>query len=277
MGKRGVEFLLVQTRSERWIFPKGGVERGLTQAQSAALEAFEEAGVHGRIETAAFARYFTSRPKPAPAATVKGKRDADKSALAEFRVTAYLCEVLRLEPPQESNRHPTWFSAEKAQQYLRKDRAPEFGAELARVVARAVSRIQRLQENVRLAPDHARRDGLQEVRFEAHEGGRFPHDLTKAMLASYILLHRGAPKPAVIEAAVQAQRRKAAKIGAPEGFRRPILRLGAGATSNVETVRNVTAIDRGRRNLLKPGKFLSIKRKFTGKAVAGRLERSWIE
>src|SRR5438270_2298976 len=52
-----IEFLLVQTDAGRWTFPKGNAEPGLTQAQSAALEAFEEAGVHGRIEEAAFARY----------------------------------------------------------------------------------------------------------------------------------------------------------------------------------------------------------------------------
>ena len=39
----GIEFLLVQTRGGRWTFPKGGVEPGLTRAQTAALEAFEEA------------------------------------------------------------------------------------------------------------------------------------------------------------------------------------------------------------------------------------------
>ena len=38
-----IEFLLVQTGKGRWIFPKGGVEPGLTHAQAAALEAFEEA------------------------------------------------------------------------------------------------------------------------------------------------------------------------------------------------------------------------------------------
>ena len=56
--KRGIEFLLIQTRGGRWIFPKGGVESGLTHAQSAALEAFEEAGVHGRMEEIPFTRYF---------------------------------------------------------------------------------------------------------------------------------------------------------------------------------------------------------------------------
>src|SRR5690242_7794641 len=52
-----IEFLLVQTGGGRWIFPKGSAEPGLTNAQAAALEAYEEAGVHGRIEEAPFARY----------------------------------------------------------------------------------------------------------------------------------------------------------------------------------------------------------------------------
>src|ERR1700686_1104789 len=53
-----IEFLLVRTNSGHWTFPKGGAEPGLTHAQVAALEAFEEAGVHGRIEEASFARYI---------------------------------------------------------------------------------------------------------------------------------------------------------------------------------------------------------------------------
>src|SRR6476660_1784817 len=56
-----IEFLLVQTGKGRWIFPKGSVEPGLTHAQAAALEAFEEAGVHGRIEEASFTSYVRRR------------------------------------------------------------------------------------------------------------------------------------------------------------------------------------------------------------------------
>src|SRR6184192_3274430 len=100
----GIEFLLVQTRGGRWTFPKGGVEPGLTHAQAAALEAYEEVGV-----------------------------------------SAHLCEVLRLGPPQEFNRNRTWFSAEKAKRRLREERSPDYGAELARVVDRAVARVQRLR------------------------------------------------------------------------------------------------------------------------------------
>src|SRR5271169_6061781 len=53
----GIEFLLVRTGSGHWTFPKGSAEPGLTHAQAAALEAFEEAGVPGRMEEAWFARY----------------------------------------------------------------------------------------------------------------------------------------------------------------------------------------------------------------------------
>ena len=126
-----IEFLLVQTRKGRWIFPKGNAEPGLTHAQAAALEAFEEAGVHGRMEEASFTRY------------TRRERSEARGSGTESSVIVHLCEVLRLVAPQESDRNPTWFSANKAKRRLQEDRTPEFGAELARVLDRAVSRIQR--------------------------------------------------------------------------------------------------------------------------------------
>src|SRR5262252_11148261 len=68
--KRGIEFLLVETRKGRWTFPKGSAEPGLTHAQAAALEAYEEAGVHGRMEEEPFARYTRRKRGPREAATV---------------------------------------------------------------------------------------------------------------------------------------------------------------------------------------------------------------
>lgn len=144
-----IEFLLVQTGKGRWIFPKGSVEPGLTHAQAAALEAFEEAGVHGRMEEASFTRYLR-----------RGRGDAARSAEKGPAVNAHLCEVLRLVAPQEQDRDPTWFSAEKAKRRLQQDRAPAFGIELARVVDRAMSRIQR-SRNRNAASIH----GLQKVQF----------------------------------------------------------------------------------------------------------------
>jgi 8-oxo-dGTP pyrophosphatase MutT (NUDIX family) len=134
-----IEFLLVQTRKGRWIFPKGGAEPGLTHAQAAALEAFEEAGVHGRMEEASFTRYAQHK---------RGRM----GRVTELSVSAHLCEVLRLVPPPELNRNPTWFSVGKAKRRLRDDRAPDHGANLARVIDRAVIRIQRLRRNACVAP-----------------------------------------------------------------------------------------------------------------------------
>ena len=135
-----IEFLLVRTRKGRWTFPKGGAEPGLTHAQAAALEAFEEAGVHGRMEEASFARYIHRRR-----GSLRGSR------ATELVVSAHLCEVVRLVPPQEINRNPTWFSADKTKRRLRDDRPVDYGLELARVIDRAVSRVQRLRSETRTA------------------------------------------------------------------------------------------------------------------------------
>jgi 8-oxo-dGTP pyrophosphatase MutT (NUDIX family) len=173
MRDEGIEFLLVRTRSSgRWTFPKGSAEPGLTHAQAAALEAFEEAGVHGRIEEASFARYIRRG----------GARKSAKSGKKEVAVYAHLCQVFRLSPPKESKRNRTWFSAEDTKQRLREGRRSDDGAEFARVVDRALTRIQKLRSGTdiayrpqddrvqqdRLRPDAMPKDGLQKVQFEAY-------------------------------------------------------------------------------------------------------------
>ena len=129
MHATGIQFLLVQTRRGRWTFPKGHVEPGLTHAQAAALEAFEEAGVHGRIEEASFARYVDYKHR--------------HSSFASLRVSAHLCEVSRLDAPPEPGRNRTWFSPDRAKQRLRERRKPAHSAPLVRVVDRAVAHIRR--------------------------------------------------------------------------------------------------------------------------------------
>jgi len=129
-SKAGIQFLLVRTRSGRWTFPKGSAEPGLTHAQSAALEAFEEAGVHGRMEEFCFARYVY----------YKGGA-MRKSGSQTLLVRAYLCEVLRLAQPEESGRNPTWFSVAKTKRRLLQDRTPSSSAEMLRIVDVAVARI----------------------------------------------------------------------------------------------------------------------------------------
>lgn len=147
----GVEFLLVRTRKGRWTFPKGGVDAGLTHAQSAALEAYEEAGVHGRIEEVPFTRYSVRKTK-------YGEIDCEEV------IHAHLCEVLRHGPPQELNRNPTWFSSQKAKRQLAQGRTEETAAELGRVVDRAVARVARLPLQTAFV-----NDPLFTVRFEAGE------------------------------------------------------------------------------------------------------------
>lgn len=147
----GVEFLLVRTRRGRWTFPKGGAQSGLTHAQSAALEAFEEAGVHGRIEELAFLRYEL-------------RKLAGDNGDQFIPVHAHLCEVMQLGIPQEAGRDPTWFSSRKAKRRLAEGRTPENAAELARVVDRAVARVRRLPGRSVLA-----NDPLFSVQFEGSE------------------------------------------------------------------------------------------------------------
>jgi 8-oxo-dGTP pyrophosphatase MutT (NUDIX family) len=49
--------LITSLNSKRWILPKGWPEEGLTPAQSAAREAFEEAGVIGEIAQSPLGAY----------------------------------------------------------------------------------------------------------------------------------------------------------------------------------------------------------------------------
>ncbi len=189
--RSGIEFLLVQTRGGRWTFPKGGIEPGLTHAQAAALEAFEEAGVHGRMEESSFTHY-TRRKR----ADIRG---SSRSPKRELVVNAHLCEVLRLGPPQESNRNPTWFSAQRAKRRLQEDRKPEVGAELARVVELAIARIQQLREPTL---DGTLKDALQKVQFENVHLTDDP--VARASFLKYIRARRNVGPSTAIELAVKA-------------------------------------------------------------------------
>jgi 8-oxo-dGTP pyrophosphatase MutT (NUDIX family) len=199
-----LEFLLVQTRGGRWIFPKGGVEPGLTQAQSAALEAFEEAGVHGRIEEMPFARYYVTRGdrksgKAKPKSRSKPDERSGKNTETMEQgepVTAHLCEVSYLEPPQEADRNPTWFSPQKAKRRLLEGRSAKFGAELAGLVDRAVARIRRLEA---AQGRESRKDELQQARFQGSESRRLQAGGNDAAMARYLLLKQRRLRSSVLE------------------------------------------------------------------------------
>jgi 8-oxo-dGTP pyrophosphatase MutT (NUDIX family) len=123
------EFLLVRTRSGRWTFPKGGVDDDATPAHAAAREAYEEAGVKGRVESRPFHMYFHA------------KRERLRTQHALVPVHAHLCQVERLVEPEEGHREPTWFPADKARRRLRENRTDELATEVIQVIDRAVERI----------------------------------------------------------------------------------------------------------------------------------------
>ncbi len=217
-----IEFLLVQTGGGRWIFPKGCVEPGLTHAQAAAIEAFEEAGVHGRIEEESFGRYRVRRP---------GKRSSAKQT-----VTAHLCEVLRLSPPQESGRNRTWCSVDKTKVLLHKDRPEDERRELSRIVTRAVMRIGRSVEKTTLAAEipainhGTQKDSLQKVQFEAPVIGR-----TRGQIDALYMRH-------IRRLGGNVQRWADSDIA---GVTKPLQRLNS-AHVTVAAIQKVTAIDQVR-------------------------------
>ena len=62
---RPLRFVLVTSRrTGRWVFPKGGIEDGMTAADTAAQEAFEEAGLIGRPLPDPIGRYRTPKIRP---------------------------------------------------------------------------------------------------------------------------------------------------------------------------------------------------------------------
>jgi len=123
------EFLLVRTRNGHWTFPKGRVDQDATNADAAAREAYEEAGVRGSVEPVPFFSYRHCKPR-----RLGSRRQV-------ILVDAHLCKVKHLAPPLEGYRDPRWFSVPKAKRRLRKFRTSEFAAEVVRVIDRATERI----------------------------------------------------------------------------------------------------------------------------------------
>lgn len=121
-----IEFLLVNTDSGRWTFPKGTVEAHLGPRGSAALEAMEEAGARGPISEEHFCIYLHAKRSC--------RRDSDK----ELEVAAFLMHVQELGEPEEGHRNPTWFSAREAKLRLAHRRPARYQRELTRVVDHAM-------------------------------------------------------------------------------------------------------------------------------------------
>ncbi len=97
------DVLLVTSReTRRWIIPKGWAEKGVKPHDMAAREAFEEAGVRGKVKKRPYGTYLYE------------KRLTGRSI--ECKVTVFLFEVQDvLEAwPEQHERRRCWLSADQA-------------------------------------------------------------------------------------------------------------------------------------------------------------------
>lgn len=100
----GLEVLLVSSReTRRWVLPKGWPIKGLKPHASAAREAFEEAGVEGKVSKTPIGRYRYD------------KRLADGSTVP-CEVEVYPLEVVRQKAawPEKGQRATRWFTPREA-------------------------------------------------------------------------------------------------------------------------------------------------------------------
>jgi len=110
----GMEVLLITSRTRgRWIVPKGSLETDMTAAESAELEAWEEAGVEGRLLPELVGQYIT----------LKGQEQVE--------VDLFLLEVEDVydEWPEQHQRRRIWASVEAATRLVD-------AADLAAVISR---------------------------------------------------------------------------------------------------------------------------------------------
>ena len=100
-----LEVLVVTTRqSKRWIIPKGWPIKGLTPSKSAAREAFEEAGVMGKIGARSIGAFQYRRVE----------NGGDDEAECEVKVFPLLVKRQRAIWPESDQRAVQWVDPEKA-------------------------------------------------------------------------------------------------------------------------------------------------------------------
>lgn len=99
-----IEVLLITSRDTgRWVIPKGWPMEGLSDAEAAAREAWEEAGVQGRVAEEPLGRFIYDKVLP---------RDRKRRC----NVAVYPLEVERLKSrfPESEERSRRWFAPGKA-------------------------------------------------------------------------------------------------------------------------------------------------------------------
>jgi len=119
-----LEFLLVRSRGgTRRIFPKGNVKEGEALWSAAEREAKEEACVTGLIQRTPLTTYWHRQGG-------KGQK--------EWSTAAFLLEVTHKTLERESKRKPMWYSPQKSEKALGKNRNSKDAKELQKVIRVAV-------------------------------------------------------------------------------------------------------------------------------------------
>lgn len=108
--------LITSRRSKRWILPKGWPQDGATPAEAALTEAWEEAGVRGKVKSICLGIFSYA----------KERADAPNLPCV---VAVFPVKVARLEKafPEAKDRNRKWFSLKKAASLVKE---PELAAML---------------------------------------------------------------------------------------------------------------------------------------------------
>lgn len=107
-----LEILLVTTRqTRRWIIPKGWPIKGLTPPESAAREAYEEAGVRGKVGAKSIGAFSYE----------KRMEETGGATPCEVRVFPMLVKRQLETWPEAHQREARWFEASKAVSALKEE------------------------------------------------------------------------------------------------------------------------------------------------------------
>jgi 8-oxo-dGTP pyrophosphatase MutT (NUDIX family) len=100
----GVEVLLITSReTRRWVVPRGNPVPGRSPVESAAQEAFEEAGIVGEVDPEPLGRYFYRK-----------RRRNGAMLPAEVQLFRMRVAEERAEWPEKAERERRWFAPDEA-------------------------------------------------------------------------------------------------------------------------------------------------------------------
>lgn len=100
----GVEVLLITSReTRRWVVPRGNPIPGRSPAESAAQEAFEEAGITGSVD-----------PEPVGLYSYGKRRRSGAVVPAKVQLFRMLVGEVRDEWPEKAERERRWFAPDGA-------------------------------------------------------------------------------------------------------------------------------------------------------------------